>query len=120
MKKLTKRVQAGGLWFDVDKDSTHIAIDRSGEVFSYKDEIGISLGHSGWMGRGAESIGEVSFDDEDWRDCCWYVGDQTDSEAVERREWMARGVDLFMDQFVCRGGLPARVFATKIRAGEVE
>lgn len=42
-----------------------------------------------------------------------------DSEAAERREWMARGVE-FMDKYVCTNGLPSKVFADKIRSGEVK
>lgn len=88
MKKLTKRVQAGGLWFDVNENTKSVTIDSDGHACCWQGDVFIAPGGSGWSGCGCDPIGRVDLEGADWRECCWYVGDQEDGEAVERREWV--------------------------------
>lgn len=118
MKKLTKRVQACGLWFDVPVNIKYVAFSHTGDVYCYLSKPPKPI--ADWKRSMFHPCGSVSLEGADWRECCWYVGDQIDGEDAERREWMARGVINWMDQYVCPGGIPARVFADKIRAGEVD
>ena len=135
MKKLTKRVQAGGLWFDVPCNTQYLAIHSSGMVDAYTDKPYIATESSqGWCQRVAMIAGrvvQVDLGGADWRECCWYVGDQVDGEAAERREWMARGVDGFERYCVhlsdCSGdkrwigaARNAALYANTIRSGEVD
>lgn len=92
MKKLTKRVNAGGLWFDVHQGTEYLAFDRDGEVFGYDNKPEHSPDGT-WEGSYPDAYGYVDLEGADWRECYWYVGEQTYSEESERREWMARGVE---------------------------
>ena len=122
MKKLTKRVLAGGLWFDVPFDTQYVAMDETAGVFAYSEKPVAK----GWFcdveSSSATEVCRVDLEGADWRECCWYVGDQVDGEAAERREWMARGVDTFgeyhnfSDKQLAQ--FAAKEFAKKIRAGE--
>ena len=78
MKKLTKRAPAGGLWFDVRPETTHIAADADGEIneFVVMPEPNASSG--AWIRSSGYRLPLciVDLDGKDWRECCWYVGDQ--------------------------------------------
>ena len=122
MKKLTKRVQAGGLWFDVEEGINFITFDDDGEVSTHQDEPKSGDGY--WLSRWANLEIQVDLEGADWRKCCWYVGDQEDGEAVERREWMALGVEKSMhgvrltnDPYVKDSLID---LLNSIRSGEVE
>lgn len=138
MKKLTKRVKAGGLWFDVPMFTSHIVINGNGYVWAINIVAASDLNRDSndWrfpITEGGEytHIGNVDLEGADWRECCWYVGDQADGESVERRDWMARGLDYGVT-LVNRNGdsktaLVVDLFASamkhiaaKIRAGEIE
>ena len=128
MKKLTKRVQAGGLWFDVPLWVTHIHVSPGGNLV-FSDNV-LQYAEKGklWFSDSAEYYqSDVLIDLEgiDWRECCWYVGDQEDGEAVERREGIARGVELSIDKVqsmfddsYINGEL--KLLLLEIRSGEVE
>lgn len=97
MKKLTKRVQAGGLWFDVPVFTSNVVANGDGSVWAINIIAACKLIRESddWrfpIAEGGEyaCVGSVSLEGADWRECCWFVGDQVDGEAVERREWMAR------------------------------
>ncbi|QHJ84146.1 MAG: hypothetical protein [Bacteriophage sp.] len=107
MKKLTKRVQAGGLWFDAPFDAEFIFILPNGEVCSSPDKpipmerVDSTL--NGWLSLSTDLIGLVDLRGDgtmraDWRECCWYVGDQVSGEESERREWMAQGAIMSSEQ----------------------
>ena len=135
MKKLTKRVQAGGLWFDVPVDTTHVAVQPSGHIFAFNGNAPtICCSGDCWVSLDGDSflLPRVDLEGEDWRECCWYVRDQTDGEAVERREWMARGVEKSIELISAHSwdesegdGIVAatdamEIIAAKIRAREVD
>ncbi|WP_025902353.1 hypothetical protein [Tatumella sp. UCD-D_suzukii] len=99
MKKLTKRVQADGLWFDVPADTASVMVNAFGQVLAISIGVVLSKGEHNWVIKhGIDDfvcpVGVVDLGGADWRECCWYVGDQFDGEDAERREWMARGVEL--------------------------
>ena len=133
MKKLTKRVQAGGLWFDVPSNSEYICFEFDGRVVSSESSIKPVAG-GGWMYGNSHrcQVGFVDLEGADWRECCWYVGDQVDGEAVERREWMARCAETVVSRLengvigadkyegVCASIKIGRVTIKEIRAGEVD
>ena len=130
MKKLTKRVKAGELWFDVPVNVNYVAFSHTGDVYGYLREPPKSI--VDWKQSVFQPFGMVSLEGADWRECCWYVGDQVDGEAVERREWMARGVEKSIelisgsswDESDGDGIVAAtdamEIIAAKIRAGEID
>ena len=130
MKKLTKRVQAGGLWFDVEEGINFITFDADGEVSTHQNEPKANDGY--WLSRWANLEIQVDLEGTDWRECCWYVGDQTDGESVERREWVARGAEKVLSRLergtvsagnyegVCLSIKIGKSVLKEIRAGEVE
>lgn len=130
MKKLTKRVQAGGLWFDVPSDAKWLTVGESGIVHAFdvseKPFISKCLGrwHSENQRFRYECMIEiVDLDGEDWRECCWFVGDQVDGKDAERREWMTRGISSWIDSRQGRWNgttKEAEHFSDRIRAGEVD
>lgn len=94
MKKLTKRVQAGGLWFDVKLGTKYLCVCDVGVLWQSEEKPLIYIySHSNdWNSKSMSSTGyHLDLDGKNWRECCWYVGDQVDGDAAERREWMARG-----------------------------
>ena len=121
MKKLTKRVQAGGLWFDVPLNTMYVAFDIVGFVMTFTEEpIPSSLT---WKNEDLV-IARIDLEGVVWRECCWYVGDQVDGESAERREWMARGVELtgiyLREWFSHEVESRSEDYANKIRSGEVD
>lgn len=87
MKKLTKRVEAGGLWFDVPARTSSIVATAFGELFAISTGVILRQGACDWVIRyGSEDfaclIGAIDLEGKDWRECCWYVGDQVDGEYV--------------------------------------
>lgn len=125
MKKLTKRVQAGGLWFDVPANINYVAFSHTGDVYCYLREPPKPV--TDWKKSMFQPCGLVSLDGADWRECCWYVGDQAGGEAVERREWMARGCEMAITNAFdtvpsTRLQMTSRLcaYAAKIRSGEIE
>lgn len=90
MKKLTKRVQAGGLWFDVPPGSEYLSLDSFGTVKSHTQKPS-NVGMESWLSPGVDDfVCYADIDDADWRECCWYVGDQADSKPKEQPvAWMA-------------------------------
>ena len=92
MKKLTKRVKAGGMLLDVPLNATHVSADSFGMIKAHTAKP-INVGMESWLCAGFDDfVCYIDLEGADWRECCWYVGDQVDGESVERREWMARGV----------------------------
>lgn len=127
MRKLTKRVQAGGLWFDVNKNAKSVTFDANGDVCCWQGDVYIAPNGAGWSGCGCDPVGRVDLEGADWRECGFYVGDQVDGEAVERREWMARGADSVVEALSSSGAFTfgecvevTANHAEKIRDGEVE
>ena len=129
MKKLTKRVQAGGLWFDVPTCCRIITFDQDGAVsfISGNAEPVASDTFGKWVNTKSclhwLNRGRVDLEGADWRECCWFVGDQVDGEDVEHREWMAEGIAAWIDSRQGRWNgttKEAEYFAGKIRAGEIE
>ncbi|GAA0517599.1 hypothetical protein GCM10009414_29020 [Tatumella terrea] len=123
MKKLTKRVQAGGLWFDVPVNINYVAFSHSGDVYCYLRKPPKPV--ASWKRSMFQPCGMVSLEGADWRECCWYVGDQLDGEDTERREWMARGVELAINKLKGLGDksyspYELECLSNSIRAGEVE
>lgn len=99
MKKLTKRVQADGLWFDVPADTASVMVNAFGQVLAISIGVVLSKGEHNWViEHGIDDfvclVGSVDLEGTDWRECCWFVGDQVGGELAECREWMARGVDV--------------------------
>ncbi len=74
----------------------------------------------------------ADIDGADWRECCWYVGDQVDGENVERLKWMSRGAETVVSRLengvvgadkyegVCASIKIGRVTIREIRSGEVD
>lgn len=140
MRKLTKRVQAGGLWFDVPVNTNYVSIEDTGAVCVSvtKPMIYLYPQDKGWTSNSLYPARiMVDLEGADWRECCWYVGDQVDGEVVERREWMVRGVEAmgemageFLNKSLDATRKEALAYAycadkvaklaAKIRAGEVE
>ena len=123
MKKLTKRVQAGGLWFDVPVNINYVAVSHTGDVYCYQRKP-IQPVYN-WNRSMYHPCGSVSLEGADWRECCWYVGDQVGGEDAERREWMARGVELAINKLKGLGDksyspYELECLSNSIRAGEVE
>ncbi|QHJ83850.1 MAG: hypothetical protein [Bacteriophage sp.] len=130
MKKLTKRVQAGGLWFDVPVNINYVAFSHSGDVYCYLRKPPKPV--ASWKRSMFQPCGMVSLEGADWRECCWYVGDQVDGEVAERREWMARGAEAVVSRLengvvgadkyegVCSSIKIGRVTIKEIRSGEVD
>lgn len=87
MKKLTKRVQADGLWFDVPADTASVMVNAFGQVLAISIGVVLSKGEHNWVIKhGIDDfvcpVGVVDLGGADWRECCWYVGDQFDGEYV--------------------------------------
>ena len=137
MKKLTKRVQAGGLWFDVPADTATVMVNAFGQVLAISIGVVLSKGEHNWVIEyGIDDfvcpVGSVDLEGADWRECCWYVGDQVDGEVAERREWMARGAETVVSRLengfvgvdkyegVCASIKIGRVTIKEIRSGEVD
>lgn len=125
MRKLTKRVQAGGFWFDVPASAQWLCVDSDGElkVSYYEQDKPFGSDSDYWIGASSICV-HVDLEGADWRECCWYVGDQTEGESVERREWMARGAEMagihLRNWFNHEVESHSEEFAEKIRSGEVK
>lgn len=127
MKKLTKCVKAGGLWFDVPLNTTHVSADSFGMIKAHTAKP-INTGMESWLCPGFDDfVCYFDLEGADWHECCWYVGDQVDGEDAKSREWMARGVDDAVDSLSRSGAFTfgdclvvVATHAAKIRAGEVE
>ena len=123
MKKLTKRVLAGGLWFDVNEDIKFITFDEDGEVSTHISQP--KSGEGCWLDRWENLEIAVDLEGADWRECRWYIGDQVDGEAVERRDLMARGVELSIDKIQSMFddsyiNSELKLLLLEVRGGEVE
>lgn len=79
MKKLTKRVQAGGLWFDVPLNVNYLAFNENGDGIISQSKLVIAKRDRKWFSEDGEyylTRYTVDLEGADWRECCWYVGDQ--------------------------------------------
>lgn len=127
MKKLTKRVKVEDLYIDVPVNSEWVvASPDTGVLISSEQSVSPIPGENNWLFANPFRVNllQVDLSGKNWRECCWYVGDQVDGEGAERREWMARGVDSFGEyhnfsdkQFAQNA---AKKFADKIRSGEID
>lgn len=127
MKKLTKRVQAGGLWFDAPVWADHVQVGRDGYVYYSNGRLLRATNAGVWYSLDLEYVrdGNVDLEGSDWRECCWYIGDQEDGELIERRRWVARGIESAMDvihSLYNDSYLVGRLekLASQVRSGEID
>ena len=78
MKKLTKRVKVGGMLLDVPLNATHVSADSFGMIKAHTAKP-INVGMESWLCAGFDDfVCYIDLEGADWRECCWYVGDQVD------------------------------------------